>query len=122
MDVHHLSEKLAKPIWEQLPDISEAKLEKTALLELDFLKYIDDRKHLFYNKDLITYSIIRYGEYCHLGSGGSKLRVQNKLDFIKKINGLQGNCCVLRIDIAWGLQKLGIILENKVCTSKFKVS
>ena len=63
MDVHHLSEKLAKPIWEQLPDISEAKIEKTALLELDFLKYIDDRKHLFYNKDLITYSIIRYGEY-----------------------------------------------------------
>ena len=62
MDVHHLSEKLAKPIWEQLPDISAAKLEKTALLELDFLKYIDDRKHLFYNKDLITYSIIRYGE------------------------------------------------------------
>ena len=76
MDVHHLSEKLAGPIWKQLPDISEAKLDSNALLELDFLKYIDDRRHLFYNKDFIAYSIIRYGEfkkfvfmyYCNLNS------------------------------------------------------
>ena len=34
-----------------------------------------------------------------------------KLNLIlsKKMNGFQGNCCIL-----WGLQKLGIILENKV--------
>ena len=43
-----------------------------------------------------------------------KLLVQNKLDFIKTNNGLQGNCCILKTDIAWGLQKLGLILENKV--------
>ena len=36
------------------------------------------------------------------------------------MNALQGNCCILWIDIAWGLQKLGTILENKVCTSKSK--
>ena len=30
------------------------------------------------------------------------------------MNVLQGNCCILRIDKAWGLQKLGIILENKL--------
>ena len=30
------------------------------------------------------------------------------------MNGLQGNCYVLWIDIAFGLQKLGVILENKV--------
>ena len=63
MDVHHLSEKLVKRIWEQLPDVSQAKLESNALLELDFLKYIDDRKNLFYNKDFIAYAIIRYGQY-----------------------------------------------------------
>ena len=30
------------------------------------------------------------------------------------MNGLQGNGCILKTDIAWGLQKLGLILENKV--------
>ena len=39
----------------------------------------------------------------------------------KKLNGFEGNCCILRIDIAWGLHKLGIILENKVIL-KFKLS
>ena len=39
-----------------------------------------------------------------------------KINFIllKKINGFQGKWYVLWIDIVWGLQKLGIILENKV--------
>ena len=31
------------------------------------------------------------------------------------MNGLQGNLCIfLWIDIAWGLQTLGLILENKL--------
>ena len=30
------------------------------------------------------------------------------------MNGLQGNLSILQIDIAWGLQKLGIILESKM--------
>ena len=30
------------------------------------------------------------------------------------MNGFQGKCCILWIDIAWSLQKLGISLENKV--------
>jgi len=34
--------------------------------------------------------------------------------FIKKMSVHQGDCCFLRIDKAWGLQKLGIILENKL--------
>ena len=29
-------------------------------------------------------------------------------------NGLQGNFCILKTDIVWGLQKLGLILERKV--------
>ena len=39
-----------------------------------------------------------------------------KISFIlsKKNNGLQGNSCILVIDIALGLLKLGLILENKV--------
>ena len=32
----------------------------------------------------------------------------------KKLNGLQGNFCILNTDIAWGLLKLGLILESKV--------
>ena len=35
-----------------------------------------------------------------------------------KNNGLQGNYCILKTDIAWGLQKLGLILENKVTLNK----
>ena len=34
--------------------------------------------------------------------------------YIKKMNWLQGNFCILKNDIARGLQKLGLILENKV--------
>ena len=37
-----------------------------------------------------------------------------RFNFIKKMNVHQGNCCFLRIDKAWGLQNLGIILENKL--------
>ena len=37
------------------------------------------------------------------------------------MNELQANCCILWIDIAWGLQKLGIILENKV-SPNFKLA
>jgi len=37
-----------------------------------------------------------------------------RFGFIKKMNVFQGNCCFFRIDKAWGLQKLGIILENKL--------
>ena len=29
------------------------------------------------------------------------------------MSGIQGNCFILITDIAWGLQKLGLILENK---------
>ena len=54
--------------------------------------------------------------YCQLSHGVSKLWLQNWLNFIKKNewalrDGLQGNCCILWIDIAWGLQKMSIILE-----------
>ena len=34
--------------------------------------------------------------------------------FFQKKNDLQGNCCILWIDIAWGLQQLGLILESKM--------
>ena len=40
--------------------------------------------------------------------------MQKLCDFIKKINVLQGNWYILWTDIAWGLQKKGMILENKV--------
>ena len=39
---------------------------------------------------------------------------------IKKMNGLQGNCGILWIEIEWCLQKLGIILENRI-SKKLKV-
>ena len=47
------------------------------------------------------------------GLGGLNCWVQNQLDLNNKMNGLEGNS-ILRIDIARGLQKMGIILENKV--------
>ena len=43
-----------------------------------------------------------------VGCGVSNLRIQNnKLDYIKNNNGFKGNCCILVIDIPWGLQKIG---------------
>ena len=41
--------------------------------------------------------------------------VQNLIDFWPKSNTLKGNYHVLSIDIVLNRQKLGIILENKVC-------
>ena len=37
-----------------------------------------------------------------------------------KINVLKGFLCISLTDIAWAYKKLGIILENKVCTSNLK--
>ena len=34
--------------------------------------------------------------------------------FTQKSTVVKWNCCILWIDIAWGLQKLGLILESKV--------
>jgi len=34
--------------------------------------------------------------------------------FTQKPTLVKWNCCILWIDIAWGLQKLGLILESKV--------
>ena len=42
--------------------------------------------------------------------------------FIEKMNVPKTVFCILKTDIAWGLQKLGIISEYEVHTSKFKVS
>ena len=42
-------------------------------------------------------------------------------DFIEKINVTNRFFfCILKTDLVWGLQKLDIILENKVCTSNSK--
>ena len=40
--------------------------------------------------------------------------VPKKQGFCSKKTVVKWNCCILWIDIEWGLQKLGIILENKV--------
>ena len=69
MDVIHLSEKLPKSFLSQLPDLVSIQVSKvgnlatTAILELQFLKYIDTRRNLYYNEDLLAYSIIRYEKY-----------------------------------------------------------
>ena len=34
--------------------------------------------------------------------------------FAQKSTVVKWNCCILWIDIVWGLQKLGLILESKV--------
>ena len=34
--------------------------------------------------------------------------------FAQKSTVVKWNCCILQIDIVWGLQKLGLILESKV--------
>ena len=40
--------------------------------------------------------------------------VQKSKVFAQKSTVVNWNCCILWIDIAWGLQKLGLILESKV--------
>ena len=40
--------------------------------------------------------------------------VQKSKVFTQKSTVVKWNCCVLWIDIAWGLQKLGLILKSKV--------
>ena len=38
------------------------------------------------------------------------------------MNGLQGNSCIFSIDVASGIQKSGIILENNVQPPNLKLS
>ena len=45
-----------------------------------------------------------------------------KIGFIEKMYVPKAFFCILKTDIVWGLQKLGIISEYEVCTSKFKAS
>ena len=47
---------------------------------------------------------------CRVSNSG----VQNYIDFIEKNNVSKGILVLLKTDLVWGLQKLGIILENKV--------
>ena len=44
-----------------------------------------------------------------MGCGESKLRIQNKLDFITKMNVPRRNFSILLINMALGLHKLGLI-------------
>ena len=55
-----------------------------------------------------------YVSYNQFGFGISKMVGPIKQDFWPKINILKGNHCILRIRGAPILQKLGMILENKM--------
>lgn len=64
MDVVELSmnqEILSK--LQSLPDIYCPSLLQRALYELEFLKFFDTNRHLYYNEAFVDYSIIRYEKY-----------------------------------------------------------
>ena len=48
---------------EKLPPNFLSDLTRNALLELNFLKYIDQNRQLYYNEDFVAYSIQRYEKY-----------------------------------------------------------
>ena len=48
---------------EKLPPNFLSDLKQKALLELDFLRYIDQNRQLYYNEDFVVYSIQRYEKY-----------------------------------------------------------
>ena len=62
MDVVTLKETKVKDI--DLPTLDyEETLINHALNELDFLKYIDDHRLLYYDEKFLTYSLVRYEKY-----------------------------------------------------------
>ena len=63
MDVVALRE-VAKVQEIELPALNGATdLLTDALHELDFLKYIDDQRLLYYDEKIIAYSLVRYEKY-----------------------------------------------------------
>ena len=63
MDVVALKE-VSKVQEIELPTLNGATdLLTDALHELDFLKYIDDHRILYYDEKFIAYSLVRYEKY-----------------------------------------------------------
>ena len=87
--------------------------------QLQFPWNSSNRKLSFIHNNCFTNSNFFPCQCYSLGSGGfwSFYLEVSKLAWFykkKKVNEVQENCCIFWIDIAWGLQKLGIILENEV--------
>ena len=121
------------PILRQLDVLLSAQIQevtKRPFLDPDrsfLIKRLGFDSAVFWGKSLLV-KMNDYQEkrsYCHIVPNMAAnvswvmefLTCGNTISLIFiKINGLQGNCCIFVnwIDIAWGLQKLDIILENKV--------
>ena len=61
MDVVALSETKVKDM--DLVALNGEELITNALHELEFLKYIDDHRLLYYDEKFIAYSLVRYEKY-----------------------------------------------------------
>ena len=111
MDVLHLSEKLPKNFISQLPELSGVSkvgnLASTAILELQFLKYIDTYRNLYYNEDLVSYSIIRYEKYWMPFLAKMSTKMIGDLDWAPPID----------IHWVWHVHMLAPVQYNKDCTT-----
>ena len=85
----------------QLKNSKVAFLNKTffpkAHVYLHFVKWNKGNLKRRYPQNVLTFCLVQT-LCCHKCNGVFNLQVQNYLDFIKQMNGLQGNCCMYSVN------------------------
>lgn len=105
MDVVNLHEALN---MKELDELQLMDLIPAALNELDFLRFIDSQRKLFYNADFIQYSIIRYEKYWMPLLAKLSNKMENDLHYAPPLD----------IHWVWHVHMLAPVQYSKDCTAK----
>ena len=92
------------PIWQDLTKLRISFRQQIFLISSQFSAL---KSKLFYLSCLLHINVSYVMEFLAWWVLKSKV-------FAQKSTVVKWNCCILWIDIEWGLQKLGLILESKV--------
>ena len=91
----------------QLPELSCSDLMKKAFYELDFLRLIDQNRHLYYNENFIKYALIRYEKYWMPFLAEKSSQMETDLKFAPPLD----------IHWVWHVHMLAPVQYSKDCTA-----
>ena len=91
----------------QLPELTCSNLMKKAFYELDFLRLIDQNRHLYYNENFIKYALIRYEKYWMPFLAEKSSQMETDLKFAPPLD----------IHWVWHVHMLAPVQYSKDCTA-----
>ena len=91
----------------QLPELTCSDLMKKAFYELDFLRLIDQNRHLYYNENFIKYALIRYEKYWMPFLAEKSSQMETDLKFAPPLD----------IHWVWHVHMLAPVQYSKDCTA-----